>query len=316
MKLKALLTPAGWKRTILSLNEKSLCRLFSDYARIKEIPQHLDIINVGSNPGKFGLDYSDSDVKGFNLAVGPQTIEYDYRMIKNYHSFLDDNGPKLLLLLFCPFSLCKFRYTDKDGSVSNDLRYYPILHHSQINNYSESVYTKWKKKTIFQVLKSPTLLKQVICNKNGAKLAVDHNPLDTTQMIESGRNYIEGWKKEFELINFEVENLPLSVKMDIEKNSKILDEIIEFCEERDIKPIFVLPPVSKPIMSHIPIDFRNLCLYSILKSKNIPLLDYTDDQVLTKDENFVDALCLNAQGRKKFTQEVISKLRELKILTK
>lgn len=44
--------------------------LFEDAFRIQEIPQHLDIINLGSNPAKFAFDYSGTGVKGFNLAVG------------------------------------------------------------------------------------------------------------------------------------------------------------------------------------------------------------------------------------------------------
>ena len=86
-------------RIYRKLNEIALCGLNEDYARIRRIPQHLDLINLGSNPAKYGLDYADTGVKAFNLAVGPQTLEYDFRMLKNYHSFLDEKGAKLLLSL-------------------------------------------------------------------------------------------------------------------------------------------------------------------------------------------------------------------------
>lgn len=314
MRYKMLFSLSVFHRIYRKLNDWALCGIFDDYARIKNIPQHLDIINLGSNPAKFGLDYSCCDIRGFNLAVGPQTLEYDFKMLKNYYSFLDENGPKLLLLLFCPFSLCKFRYTDCDGTVSKDLRYYPILHHAMINDYKESVYRDWRKHTLFRLLRHPRLVVSILRDPVRRKLNCLENPLDAKQMEVSATNYICGWMREFGLQSFNVEEIPLPVKEDLRKNSEILEEIIAFCAEHGINPIIVLPPVSRSIMSNIPHEFRDFCTYTILKSKNIQLLDYTDNQEYNEPGNFVDALCLNKRGRYKFTQRVISDLRQLKLL--
>ena len=92
-------------RIYRKLNDIALCGLNEDYARIRHIPQHLDLINLGSNPAKYGLDYADTGVKAFNLAVGPQTLEYDFRMLKNYHSFLDEKGAKLFIVIIMPIFL-------------------------------------------------------------------------------------------------------------------------------------------------------------------------------------------------------------------
>lgn len=295
-------------------NDLVLCRIFDDYDRIRKIPQHLDIINLGSNPAKFGLDYSCCNVNGFNLAVGPQTLEYDFKMLKNYHSFLDENGPKLLLLLFCPFSLCKFRYTEGDGLVSKDLRYYPILHHAMINNYEEQIYKDWKTHTLLQLLRYPRLILSVLKAFMRRKVDIKENPLDAKGMELLATNYTRDWMRDFGLRSFNVEEIPLSVKENLRKNSEILDEIIVFCVEREIQPIIVLPPVSEFIMSNIPHEFRDFCTYSIIRSKNAPFLDYTDDREHNQPENFVDALCLNKTGRYKFTRKVVSDLRQLKLL--
>ena len=42
------------------------------------IANNLQIVNLGSNHPKFGFDYTDTGVRGANLAIGPQTFEYDY----------------------------------------------------------------------------------------------------------------------------------------------------------------------------------------------------------------------------------------------
>lgn len=312
MKCKKIFNNSPFKSIYNNINEILLDRIFDDYNRLKRIPQHLDIINFGSNPAKFGLDYSEIDLKGYNMAVGPQTLEYDFRMLKNFHSYLDNNGERLLLLLFCPFSLCKYRYTEKDGVVHKDIRYYPILHHSLINNYSEKIYKKWKKNTVFQVLKSPGLIKKILRPSN--KLFILSNPLNSEQMESSANAYLTGWMKEFELTSFDVNSIPEVLKDSLKKNSLILDDIIAFCKERNINPVFVLPPISSNIMDKIPNKFLNYCFKDIVMSKNLPILDYTFSEELKKPENFVDALCLNKTGRIKFTNNVISDLRNQNII--
>ena len=301
-------------RIYRKLNDIALCGLNEDYARIRHIPQHLDLINLGSNPAKYGLDYADTGVKAFNLAVGPQTLEYDFRMLKNYHSFLDEKGAKLLLLLLCPFSLLKFRYTEYDGYACRDHRYYPILHHSMINNYEEQTYTDLKKRTLLHLLKHPLRLLSILKGTAQKKMKSETNPLNEQQMTSSAEGYIRGWMREFGLHNFELKDIPQSVKNDLQKNSEILDEIKAFCDERGIKPVIVLPPVSEYIMGNIPQGFREYCTYSILKQKDILMFDYMNDHTYNQPANFVDALCLNKTGRRKFTQGVLSDLKRLKLL--
>lgn len=316
MKLQYFFSPMLYKRAYDKLNKFILSRVFDDYARIRAIPQHLDVLNLGSNPGKYGMDYSGCGIKGYNIAVGPQTLEYDFRMLKNYHSFLDENGSRLLLLLFCPFSLCKFRYSELDGDVSKDLRYYFILHHAMINNYNERVYQRWKNQPIIQLLKSPKLLKNILLPNRLKRINLRYNPLTPEQMELSGKQYIQTWKKEFSLSDFNIDNLPSNVKTDLNKNSIILDNIISFCDERSIKPVIVLPPVSGYVMRYIPDKFREFCMYSIIREKNILVLDYTENKELCVSSNFVDALCLNKVGRKKFTAKVMLELQNLGLLQK
>ena len=235
-------------------------------------------------------------------------------MLKNYHSFLDEKGAKLLLLLLCPFSLLKFRYTEYDGDACRDHRYYPILHHSMINNYEEQTYTDLKKRTLLHLLKHPLRLLSILKGTAHKKMKSETNPLNEQQMTSSAEGYIRGWMREFGLHNFELKDIPQSVKNDLQKNSEILDEIKAFCDERGIKPVIVLPPVSEYIMGNIPQGFREYCTYSILKQKDILMLDYMNDHTYNQPANFVDALCLNKTGRRKFTQGVLSDLKRLKLL--
>ena len=63
-------------------------------------------------------------------------------MLKNYHTFFRNSGPRILLFLFCPFNFCKDFHTKNNGTVYKNLRYYPILDKSSIPNFDEDLYEK------------------------------------------------------------------------------------------------------------------------------------------------------------------------------
>ncbi|MER8322379.1 hypothetical protein ABS243_19575, partial [Acinetobacter baumannii] len=53
-----------------------------------KFPKDLQVVNLGSNHPKFGFDYSESGVKGLNCAVGPQTFEYDFAILRKIIPYL------------------------------------------------------------------------------------------------------------------------------------------------------------------------------------------------------------------------------------
>ncbi len=314
MNIKSLLKPSSYKQVYRLLNNKVMECLFEDCARIRRVPQHLDIINLGSKPAKYSMDYSDSGVKGYNLAVGPQTLEYDFRMLKNYHSFLDDKGARILLLPLCPFSMCKYRYTAADGDAGEDLRYYPILHHSQINNYREVTYTKWVKRPLLSVLSSPKNLRTVLRALKNRARGSSEKEMDAAALEISAKPYLDRWKKETGLSGFSAVPDSSRLLREIGENKRILAEIAEFCAARGIRPVIVLPPVSPAIMSRISDDFLRECLYNPLSATGLPVLDFMQDPAWTTPGNFSTALFLNSRARREFTKEIINRLRSQSLL--
>lgn len=311
-KLKKIISPSFYR----SLPDRIIMRsnwyknIFEDAIRINQVPQHLDIINFGSNPAKFGFDYSECELKGYNLAVGPQTLTYDFNMLNNFHSCLDENGPRLLLLLFCPFSLCKDFYIERDGSVYKDLRYYPILHRAMIRRFDEDMYEKWvchpRKlglRAYYHVIRH---------YRRNKVMELDYNPLTPEQMRQSAKSMIKSWQYEFFLQDLNPAHLSAEVRQSLKYNERMLDEIILFCKERDIHPTLVLPPLSPELNELIPQDFREVCIYSIMKNKGILFLDYTTDERFCKEEYFLDALRLNKKGRIAFTNQVVNDLKSNK----
>ena len=277
---------------------------FEDAERILKAPCELDVINFGSNPAKYGIDYSECGLKGHNFAVGPEAIHMDYIMLQKYHSYLRPDGPRLLLLLlFCPFNLCKDSYTERDGAVYKNLRYYRILDKDQIPNFDDELYermvahpSKGGFKSLYCALRQ---------RHSGSRMQVDYNALTTEQMRQDAQRRINGWQGEFDLSDLNPNHLSPRVVQSIDYNSKLLDKINTFCKEKIINCFIIIPPLSKELSELIPSDFRERCFYSVIRKKNIPYFDYTDDIELTQNELFLDSLFLNKKGRLKFTNKLI-----------
>ncbi|MDO4319841.1 MAG: hypothetical protein Q4C34_04625 [Bacteroidales bacterium] len=295
------------------INQRAQDAVFADYALIRGIPQHLDMINLGSTPARFALDYADSGVRGFNLAVCPQTLEYDYRMLKNYHSYLDDNGPRVAVLVVCPFSLLKDRYRADDGPLSLDRRYYLILHHAMINGYDEAVYQRLSRKAPL-LLASKANLRTALRRPLQRKLAVAANTLTGEGMRASAEAYLAGWRREFGLDDLTTGTMSATAAAAVEANVALIGEMKRFCAERDITLTAVVPPLSQTLRTMIPAAFIEKNLYEPLRRTGLTVFDFADDRELAADDRFVDALCLNATGRRQFTRRLTHTLKQHNIL--
>jgi hypothetical protein len=75
---------------------------YEDSLKFLNIPKDLEVINLGSNSGKYGFDYSKVGLLGMNWAVGPQTITFDNKILQNYISYLKKDA--FVILTIVPFS--------------------------------------------------------------------------------------------------------------------------------------------------------------------------------------------------------------------
>lgn len=60
------------------------------------LDRNYDIVNVGSSSALYAFNYEGIPVKAFNWAMQPQSMEYSFRILKNFSSIL---GPKGIILI-------------------------------------------------------------------------------------------------------------------------------------------------------------------------------------------------------------------------
>ena len=268
----------------------------------KTIRRNLDICNLGSTSGKYAFDYNNTGLKGENWALSPQTLSYDFRILKNYFSYLKDGATVLMPL--CPLSFCKKDYEDDLYNT----KYYSFLHPVLIQNYSK----KTKQKVMrfvntpfhFSPIKSIVrIIKDIPATGN---LTINNVEKDVEKLINS-------WKKEFCISDLEAPVSDINLKCII-YNTNLLSEMISFCLERNLKPVIIIPPVTKMLGSNLTKKFRENYIYSILKKVNtdqIVFLNYLDDERFADLNLYFNSYFLNKKGQKLFTNIV---LRDLKLI--
>ena len=276
---------------------------FIDTYKFKDMPKNLEIINLGSNQPKFAFDFSQSNILGMNWGVGPQTLEYDFRILRNFHNYLKPNAK--VLIAISPFQFFLLNYKDN----ASNYKYYNFLNPDLIDNYSnltKKLYIDYPvltaKKQILRVIKD---------TKPDVRLELAKNPMGKDEIKKDVQNWMEGWKKQFKTNN--LENIVLSDenRTSIQKNIEILKNMIDFCIEKELEPVLIVIPVTKELSSYFPNKFVKEQIIDYINQsneKNVRFLNYWKDERFEDESYYFNSFFMNKIGRKKFTEQVLKDL--------
>lgn len=267
----------------------------------KKIPLDLDICNLGSNSGKYAFNYENTGLKGENWALGPQTLSYDYRVLKNYFSYLKEGATVLMPL--CPFSSCIKDFEDDKINY----KYYSFLHPILILKYSPLTSEKVLRfvNKPFQVSPLKSVLRIL------SDIPADNNKTMEVESLEADANeFIYNWKQQFSILDLDAQ-VTKENKECITYNTVLLKEMISFCLERNLKPVVLIPPTTTALSTKLSETFRENYIYSFIKeanSKQVLFLNYLDDDRFVDSNLYFNSYFLNQNGQKKFTSQVLSDL--------
>lgn len=106
--------------------------IFADTEKFRNdasIPNGLQLVNLGSNHPKYGFNYDGLNVKAMNWAVGPQSLEYDFAILRKECHHLADNA--VVLIPICVLKFFLYRHP-----FGEHMKYYGILPKEDIVGYS------------------------------------------------------------------------------------------------------------------------------------------------------------------------------------
>lgn len=267
------------------------------------LERNYDVVNIGSSSAVFCFDYDGFDVKAFNWALKPQSMEYSFKVLKQYFSILKHNG--IVLIPFSPFSGLSVK--GKWPECAND-KYFHILDKTLIDNY-ESVAKRRQHPFISMRLQSIKYLIRDVPYRN--MYSYDKQCKTKDEFEKSAKYWINLWMKEFNIVDL---NAPFSLENLEGRKSrlKIVKEMITFCQERDLEPVVVLPPAHESLNNYFSPDFIQNYITSFLEELNSPdvkVLNYLANTKFTLDEYFRDAFFMNEKGAKAFTRQVLSDIK-------
>lgn len=273
------------------------CRRLTNYKTFNTV-----VVNLGSTSAVHAFDYDDIGIIGGNWALNRNPLLGDYAILKNYSSFLKENGATIIVPL-CPFSALAGSYDYLDD------RYYTLLYPSSIPNYTyihdTQVKVKWKNPILTYPLYAPFMdLWHLIVNHSDKMLSEEDFRKDAEIKMAS-------WMHEFSIKDF---SLPLSMKNRdaIEDAAVILKEIISYCQYIGATPVLVVPPVYHTLNEKFTLEAKSILfdqLLSQIENKSVLFLNYMNHEEFTNDRTiFKDSFLLNKVGAKKFTKKVLKDL--------
>lgn len=270
-----------------------------------------EIVSFGSSYARYGFDFTECDVEGYNFGVMPQFLYYTYKMITDYVSCYKPNAYIAIVLPYLVFG------EPGKGKYGADRYALLLSKESQGDEYSlyKELFVKrfpLLKPSLYNLKKSIKDIRRI--PKEYREYQLMHNELNEKQVDETAQRRCNDWIKEFHLNDTKSDIIPHELENKMAESRQILTDIIDFCLSKELRPVLVVTPVSSIMNSHLSDAFMKKVLYDNIEMSNkkkVPVLDYM------RDERFADAdyYCncadlLNLRGRRLFTEVAVKDIIE------
>lgn len=260
----------------------------------------IDVVVLGSNAPKYAFDFSGiKDRVCENWAIGPETFEYDFVILKKFSRKLKKGA--YIIWPVCPG---KF-FLDKYKNDSVFVKYYKLLESVEFPDYDKLRYKKdFKYPLIFHPKRLKYIIKDIVPDR---KLDLEYNPMNMKEIENDAYWWIHScWNPEF---NIDVENMgPLSEtnKRAVDYNISILKDAIDFCQSSGFHIVFAYLPLTNQLGKYFSDEYvKTYMTHYVMKAVNgndIPLIDYMRDSRFQNTDYYVNSFFMNRTGARKFTE--------------
>lgn len=270
--------------------------------------RNYDVVNLGSSGGKWAFDYEGQNIKAMNWAQQPQTLLEDFNLLRHYHSILRDGGYVLITIM-------PFTGVNKQTGIRDAIKYLKL--ETQGEAIQPYMYREAQRMAEYPMLFGKpaikALIKYVLRKENIVspvqKWKVHKNPLSDKQLEEDAKRWMAGWKKQFNIADFEA---PLTEEnlRGREYRIQLMRNLVDFCLERGYNPIYVIPSVTDYLTKEFTPKFQQIYIYDFLKQveRDVRLLDYSKEKSLMDKDLYFNSFFMNQRGAKEFTKRVIKDL--------
>lgn len=269
------------------------------------LARNYEIVNVGSNPARFGFFYE--TVKGQNWSAGSQALDMDLEILKYYHSYLKEGGHVLIPIV--PFTSVSATLNFGNREMAYKVKFASLLNYWQLVKLPDGLKAlRWVNYPLRGHWKALRYLWKDV--EKDRRLEIAEQPMESVELRMDADRWMKLWKQEFAIKDLE---LPLDERLQNARAQSVKDlqAIIDFCLERKLRPVLVIPPMSAFLAARFTSQMRETYIYSFIRQANvhqIPFLDYLDDERFSAPDLYFNSFFLNLRGRKLFTRQVLADL--------
>ena len=250
----------------------------------------VDYVNTGSTFAFYGIDYESAGVKGLNLALCPQSLEADFRMLKHFENRYN-NGATVFLVI-SDLAFAKREYSE----ASINEKYYKVLNSNEINKYNVLKSIRARFFPVLYSWKNFLRFHRDIKPDNEYGLKVNENDREAVEADAFIR--CKSWMKEFTLDNLCDAHQRERFNETFNYTIKIVKSMISWCEVRGYKPIVVNLPVSDEMKKCFSSEFLDAFYYdNVKKLDSVLFIDFQSDSRLSDYLLYLDSCRLNQAGR-------------------
>ena len=271
---------------------------------IKNVPEGIQIANVGSSHGLCSFDYSYIPYTAYNFGLIAQWFFYDYAILRQFVSKFDKNAVLLIPVSYFQITEAKNDFRDQRAW------YYSFLDKKNMDSYS---------------IQEKILLSQIpvlTAGRNLQFIIKDQPPsisgaLKEPEFTTHGIKRHESWTSDM-MADTETREKGFTY------NKSLVSQMAEFCYAHDIQPVLITTPITS-VLNNIyrdktPDFFDDFYRFTRELQEDypsLPYLDYSHDPRFENDFSlFRDSDHLNNTGAEKFTAIVVSDLQAGGLLPK
>jgi hypothetical protein len=272
--------------------------IVNEVLKFKDIPEHIQLANVGSSHGIRSFDYNSVPCQSYNFSLSSQYFLYDYLVLKQYINRF--NKGAVLFIPISYFQITRIKTDFRDQRA----RYYHFLAKKYMDFYSI------QEKTLFARI--PVLTAE----RDTLKFIIKDIPPIPEFKFMTETELIEYCIEKHKLWTTDSNNVFEAGEEGLTHNKYWVGQIIELCYANNIQPILVTTPITSVLnniyMEKTPDFFDNFYRFTRELQETypgLPYFDYSHDPRFEEDFSlFFDGDHLNTIGAKKFTAIVMSDL--------
>lgn len=258
-----------------------------------------DYVSFGSAYCRFGLDFSDTNIKGFNFGYGSQFFYYTDKMLREYKRSYNEGCHVYIIVADLVFA-------EVGKGLYNAHKYFEILNKESLGDeYSRWKHFKSRYPVFFCIEPIKECIKQVLgMNRIDPYKSTYYNNLSDVQTEQAARQRCTAWCMQFGLKDTLTDDITPELEEIFKSTRNILTGMVQFCLDNGYKPYLVVTPVSKIMNVQLSDKFVKKVLYdniNMANIQNVPFFDYLRDKRFEdKDLYYNNADFLNTKGRNMF----------------